>query len=74
MANAKAQLKGMYEILGDYFSSPCNYGYGDMDMTVDEYMAKKAENWCEEHCCRVSDSACWQKFLELRIADRGTGV
>ena len=67
---ADQQLKAVYEILGECFDSPCNFGFNGLDMTTDEYMLEKAPDWCEENCGKVSDAVCWQKFFELRIAER----
>jgi len=65
---AAEKLKAVYEILGDFFESPCNYGF--VGESIDEYMMDHAELWCEDNCGRVADAACWQKFLELKIEER----
>jgi len=59
---AADQLKAVYKELGDLFGSPCNFDH------ISKYMRKRADPWCEENCCELPESACWQKFLGLKFA------
>jgi len=35
---SKKELKAVYEMLGEFFDSPCNWGVNTIDETVEIYM------------------------------------
>ena len=51
--------KEIYEKLYNYFDSPCEYGWFDMN---------EHDEWCEKHCKKYNSGnwECWKKFFEGR--------
>ena len=49
--------KEIYEKLYNYFDSPCEYGWFDMD---------EHDKWCEKHCEKYKSGnwECWKKCFE----------
>jgi hypothetical protein len=64
------RLEAAYKILAAFLDLPCNYGFGAMEMTVDEYMPEKAGPWREGNYGNAPGSACRQKFFELMAEGR----
>lgn len=52
-----------YEVLAEYFNTPCDYG------NEDEYIQSKS-NWCDRFCGIVSYADCWRHWLDLKVKER----
>ncbi len=55
-------MDAIIKIFADYFGSPCDFGAG-------EYILERDEDWCAEHCGKVSDAECWRKYVGLKLSE-----
>ena len=46
------------KIIANLFGCICDYS------PTDDYMSEHCGEWCEEHCGKVEDWQCLQKYLE----------